>query len=167
MLYKYWKWPSKKLFGKANIHYSKVHLTTMVVDAMKAILTMNLNISTQPTTEHISIPFMLSVSAKWHMVLLAELATRFAVGIRQEHLLFLQDARMGAEANRREHFWGHKPTKQPAEMMPNSECRREHKGTELQEEGGAIQCQVPGIREEHGSKFSFKWQRIIAYNHCM
>lgn len=39
------------------MHYSKVHLTTMAVDAMKAILTMNLKISTQPTTEYHIHPF--------------------------------------------------------------------------------------------------------------
>lgn len=79
---------------------------------------------------------------------MAELAPRFTVGIRQEHLLFLQDARMGDEANRRKH----KLAKQPTEEMSKSKCQREHKGTELQEGGGVIQGQVPGIREEHGSK---------------
>jgi hypothetical protein len=40
------------------------------------------------------------------MALLAELAPRFAVGIRQEHLLlpFFLDAWMGAGASSREHF---------------------------------------------------------------
>jgi hypothetical protein len=38
------------------------------------------------------------------MALLAELASRFAVGIRQEQLLFLHNAVIGAKANRREHF---------------------------------------------------------------
>ena len=49
---------------------------------------MKMDISTQPTTESYALPLIpLSLTRKCHVALLAELAPRFAVGIRQEHLL--------------------------------------------------------------------------------
>lgn len=67
---------------------------------------MQMDISPQPTTEHYTLPLhAFNLSLKCHMALLAELAPRFAVGIRQEHRLpFLQDAGMGARVGNREHF---------------------------------------------------------------
>lgn len=66
-----------------------------------------MGVSTWPVTAHCPLPLMLfNLSLKCHMDFLAELAPRFAVGIRQEHLLlsFLQDAGVGARAGNREHF---------------------------------------------------------------
>lgn len=73
------------------------------------------------------------------MVLLAELVPRFAVGIKQEHLLlpFLQDAGMGAGARNREHLRGQEAGKLKVEKGgQDTNVGREHRGMRLQEGRG-------------------------------
>ena len=88
-------------------------------------LIMKMGISTQPTTEFYTLPLNpLSFTRKCHMALLAELAPRFAVGIRQEHLLlpFLWNVGKGARAATFE-----AKREQNGNGVLRSKCQRKHK----------------------------------------